>query len=134
MGLDMYLTSYPKVQEDGEVLRAEELIYWRKANFIHGWFVSNVQEGSDDCSSYEVDLETLYNLLIDINIVLDNIKSEHFDSVAERHMPTRSGFFFGSTDYDDYYIEELERTREKLNNILMSFDTDTYTLEYRSSW
>ena len=28
----------------------EEMIYWRKANAIHNWFVENCQEGVDELS------------------------------------------------------------------------------------
>ena len=36
--------------------------YWRKANSIHGWFVNNVQNGEDDCGTYEIDIDTLKKL------------------------------------------------------------------------
>src|SRR5690606_5310232 len=41
----------------------EEVMYWRKANHIHGWFVDNVQNGQDDCQQYEVDEYMLFELL-----------------------------------------------------------------------
>ena len=28
----------------------KEVMYWRKANYIHNWFVENIQNGSDDCN------------------------------------------------------------------------------------
>ena len=39
--------------------------YWRKANQIHNWFVTNVQRGEDDCGEYYVSREKLSQLLRD---------------------------------------------------------------------
>ena len=41
----------------------EEVMYWRKANHIHQWFVDNVQDGNDDCGRYCVSPEQLQALL-----------------------------------------------------------------------
>src|SRR4051812_26127579 len=40
----------------------EEVMYWRKANHIHKWFVDNVQNGVDDCGTYHVPREKLLDL------------------------------------------------------------------------
>ena len=32
----------------------EEVGYWRKANQIHRWFVTNIQDGVDNCGDYYV--------------------------------------------------------------------------------
>lgn len=38
-------------------------------------------------------------------------------------LPTMDGFFFGSTAYDNYYIQDIELVVHKLeNNILPAFD------------
>lgn len=43
-----------------------EIIYdigsWRKVNWVHKWFVDNVQDGNDDCGNYEVSSELLDEL------------------------------------------------------------------------
>ena len=51
----------------------EEVGYWRKANAIHNWFVSNVQDGKDDCHEYYVSQEAMKELLHDCQKVLDSI-------------------------------------------------------------
>lgn len=33
-------------------------------------------------------------------------------------MPTGFGFFFGNTEYDEYYFDSLRYTREQLQEIL----------------
>jgi len=40
----------------------EEVMYWRKANQIHNWFVPNVQDGEDDCKEYYVTIESILDL------------------------------------------------------------------------
>lgn len=110
----------------------EEVGYWRKANHIHNWFVNNVQEGEDDCRDYEVSLEKLKELESILRVV--DIQR---DKAAEL-LPSTSGFFFGSTEYDEYYFNEVSRTIKILENIiseLESENTDTYiSIEYSSSW
>jgi hypothetical protein len=133
----------------------EETAYWRKANAIHEWFVQNVQGGVDDCREYYVSKENLQELLDTINRVLKasklvsgNITNGYTykngertpilekgkyikdPSVAQELLPTQSGFFFGSTDYDQHYIADLKYTKKRLEEILKE-DGDYY---YQSSW
>lgn len=66
---------------------------------------------------------------------------ENADVVAEM-LPTEGGFFFGSTDYDNYYLEDVEDTIEKLENIIADHEdmvangVEEYTISYRyqASW
>ena len=66
--------------------------------------MDNVQNGNDDCGSYYVSREKLGNLLDVCNDVLAH------PSRAAKLLPTRSGFFFGSYDYDESYFIDLKRT------------------------
>jgi hypothetical protein len=63
MGLDMCLSKvngWKFELVESEVI--EEVMYWRKANQIHKWFVDNVQDGVDDCKEYWVSEEKLQEL------------------------------------------------------------------------
>lgn len=102
--------------------------YWRKANEIHNWFVENVQCGKDDCGSYKVDKQMLLDLLDVCEIVLYNPDN------AEELLPTRSGFFFGSTDYDEWYFHDIKYTIETIKNVIKETDFDTQDIYYSSSW
>ena len=55
-------------------------------------------------------------------------------SVAKDNLPTKSGFFFGSTEYDEYYVHDLKETIKAFTRILKEFDFDHDTLYYHSSW
>jgi hypothetical protein len=48
-------------------------------------------------------------------------------------LPTADGFFFGSTDYDEYYWSEIEETAKGLEKVL-KLDTDKWDFYYRASW
>ena len=106
----------------------EEAGYWRKANQIDQWFVEKVQKGEDNCKEYSVDYEQLRDLLNACEDVLED------HSKAEQLLPRSSGFFFGSTDYDDYYFEQVQNTYDILMSIVSAGDADTAEYTYQSSW
>lgn len=148
-------------------------VYWRKANAIHKWFVDHVQDGEDDCRPYDVSVERLAELhdtcvkVLDSTELVDGEVKNGYTmkdgewlpnyiqgkkladpTVAMELLPTADGFFFGSTDYDQYYWWDLERTAEKLGKILDSLKPDPdgwrvvhkhepgwyVTFTYDSSW
>lgn len=151
MGLDMYLQAErfvseyfdpadkersAKVQElfpelaVGKITKIRaEVGYWRKANAIHNWFVKNIQDGVDDCGDYYVDKEKLEELL---ELVEKVLSSRNKKDVAESVLPPVAGFFFGSTDVDEYYYEDMEQTKEILIRAINL--PPTLELYYHSSW
>ena len=117
-----------------------EVGYWRKANHIHNWFMQNCAERDDwdnpidDCSPIEITVDKLEKLLDTCKKVL----TDH--SLAETLLPTQSGFFFGSTGYDEYYFGEIERTIEIIEPVLKfakhKLEIEDYVWEvyYQASW
>jgi hypothetical protein len=99
--------------------------YWRKANAIHNYFVNNCAEGRDECQEIYVTREELEKLVEACEAAL---KGD-----PEDNLPTTSGFFFGSTEYDEYYKQDLEFTITQINKILAKFD-DSYSFIYQASW
>ena len=106
----------------------QEVGYWRKANHIHKWFVDNVQNGTDDCAEYEVSQERLVELRQVCEDVLRN------KSKASKLLPSESGFFFGGTDYDEYYFNKIVNTIEIIDKVLESTDFENDMITYQSSW
>jgi hypothetical protein len=129
------------VKKGGEVLNTikperisnitEDVAYWRKFNALHNWFVSNCQDGNDDCREYYVSSEKLKELLETLNKVKE-FKNDPTNKELKESLPTASGFFFGGTEYDEYYFNEVERTIEIIEG-LMSEDNDG-DYYYESSW
>jgi hypothetical protein len=108
-----------------------EVMYWRKVNAVHDWFVREVQNGEDDCKTYHVSRDKLAELLDICKRVVDNRDDQ---SVAEELLPSASGFFFGSTDYDEYYYEGLLWTIEGVERILKNPAYERMDFYYQSSW
>lgn len=158
-----YKTRYPVWDTEhkyGWECIIEQVGYWRKANHIHDWFVKNVQDGEDDCRYHnEVTKEALEELLDVCETVLAN--SELVDgqiqngyhsengqmvptmedgkyikdpSVAMELLPTASGFFFGGTDYDEYYLSDVKETIDIITKVLETTDFDKEMIYYVSSW
>ena len=99
--------------------------YWRKSNQVHQWFVDKFADGEDDCRKMFVNRESLEELReLCLQVLRDN-------SLAEELLPSQSGFFFGSTEYDEWYFKDLARTVEIIDRCLKSrFDY----FEYQASW
>lgn len=150
MGLDMYLDkrtyvknwNFQEPEERHEVVVTkggnstninpekvkyivEEAGYWRKANAIHRWFVENVQRGVDDCGNYYVEKSQLLELLD----LCEKVRADN--SLADSLLPTASGFFFGGTDYDEWYFEDINNTINIIKEAVEGGDADYY---YSSSW
>ena len=154
MGLDMYLSAKKYMsryfdEKDSQRINsinelfgvegdeendygAQEVIfrvaYWRKANAIHQWFVDNVQDGADDCGEYHVSREQLQELLKLCEQIIAEPKQ------AIELMPTRSGFFFGSTEYDEFYMGDIQFTVDRFKKILSDPAFEKSDFYYQSSW
>jgi len=144
--------------EDGSVRASLTVAYWRKANQIHSWFVENVQGGEDECNPFEASRAKLKELIKTCKVVLDRSElaegqvyagttfqpggepEDLFEegkvivepAVAQEILPTASGFFFGGTDYDEWYVRDLEDTVTQLERALQM--PNEWTFVYRSSW
>jgi hypothetical protein len=149
MGLDMYLTAkryvseyndadkeistelmrhFPELTESQTVQEISVRVgYWRKANAIHKWFVDHVQEGKDDCGNYYVSRDQLTAL----RDVCERVRDWPGKLAAEQ-LPTTSGFFFGGTDYDEYYMQDVNNTIEIIDSCLKL--PGSWGFEYHSSW
>lgn len=102
------------------------IAYWRKANCIHNWFVKNVQGGVDECQVSPVSREQLETL----RDLCEKVLVERDASL----LPPKSGFFFGSTDVDDWYWSDVAKTAKALRVILDAPDLKVCELAYRASW
>lgn len=147
MGLDMYLTGKKFIwssnsdkelcrKQLAEILKSEfepneisfQLAYWRKCNQIHNWFIKNIQAGKDDCNAYIVSREDLVKLLAAVIAVIAN------NELAPTMLPTQPGFFFGSTEYNTDYFDDLKETRTMIEKVLKSAECKDMDFEYKSSW
>ena len=149
-------------EDDSRVESIEKLaIQWRKSNAIHRWFIEHTGDEWDDESEREVSVDDLKRLLEVCEKVIEGTKMKpgeiHMGTVcsegkvtekyepgevianpelADELLPTQEGFFFGSTDYDQYYLNDVKYTAEKIKEILKNADEKdwTETFIYRASW
>ena len=135
----------------------EEVGYWRKANAIHKWCEENLKFITD--GYYEVtkkDLEKLKRVcefviekskMVDGMIsvgqrltdngwedILEEGKIISNPEIAREYLPTTRGCFFGSTDYDEFYIYKLSNTIQIIDDVLKKTDFEKEFLVYWASW
>ena len=123
--------------ENGEPYE-ERLMYWRKANAIHKFFVDNAAGGIDDCQPVQVTIEVLKDLVDRCEKILQGEVDDEGvlidPTTAMELLPTQSGFFFGYTDYDDWYIDNLKETVKALKPIVEHAELYTDPIIYEASW
>lgn len=183
MGLDMYLSARLHISgydnskklvrdtllalievtpspHDPSITIEYTVLYWRKANAIHKWFVDHTQDGEDrNGVKTRVEREQLIELRDLCRKVLATTKTApgtittgmtytaagmtknttlgqvitNPEEVAAL-LPTQPGFFFGSTDYDEYYLDDVKETAEELDRILANPALEDSDFFYQSSW
>lgn len=102
---------------------AEEDAYFRKVNFVYRYFSPKL---ANECC-----FVTKYDML-DLADRCDRVLKNH--SLAEELLPTQSGFFFGSTDYDNWYFEDVKDCRRQMKKLLRGFHEDTDVIYVIMSW
>ena len=98
----------------------KQSMYWRKAYWIHEYFVDNLQEWSDDCKDCYIPERIMKDLLNRIKKILKEYKKwgDGWIKIAEELLPRPSY----SPDYEEWeeedgtphYIESLKDTKEWL--------------------
>lgn len=107
-----------------------EVAYWRKANAVHQWFVDQVQEGVDQCQTSYVPREKL----IELRALCISLLEDKDETRAREELPPQEGFFFGGTEIDAWYWQDLQDTADQLGKILDNPAFDKLDFEYHASW
>lgn len=140
-----------------------EIIQWRKENHIHAWFVKHVQGGVDECQDAAVSkvklgefLDTCKTIVSSTTLVSGQVYagqtmsaatggewqsiwkdglllSEESIKIASELMPTQGGFFFGGTQYNEWYDKSLVDALEVLTPVYEAMN-DQDVVIYWSSW
>ena len=101
----------------------KEVAYFRKVNFLVEYF-----EYGEDCSYQEITKEQVIELLERCNQVLED------NSLCGELLPTRPGFFFGSTDYDEWYFDKVQNVKETFERLLEETNWDDEIVEMYCWW
>lgn len=156
MGLDI---DFCKVKQ-----KRKELSYFRKVNFLVKFFNDKIIEfGSGpviDGLDIPITKEWCEELLEKCNKVVDKyneLKASYtpdinddnttlfesqeandlFAKFASETLPTMAGFFYGSTDYDKWYLDDVKDVIEHLkNNIIPEFNNlfDDECIVFNADW
>ena len=100
-----------------------EVAYFRKVNFLIPFFGYE-----ENCSNIEIDKYQVEDLIEACKEVLANHDKASF------LLPTQAGFFFGSTDYDDWYFDDVESVKTTFESILEDFDQEEDILTMHCWW
>lgn len=103
----------------------EEDIYFRKYNFVYCYFENKMVD--EMCLVSKADMEDLVNRC-------DIVLSSRNEKVSMELLPTRGGFFFGSTEYNEYYYDDVEDCRREFANVLKKFNDETDVFYMWFSW
>ena len=92
---------------------APYIAYFRKANFVYAFFSDKLV---NECAWVtRLDLKDLIDRC-------ERVLNDH--SLAEELLPTRAGFFFGSTEYDKWYYQDVKDCLKQMKKLLEDFADD----------
>lgn len=143
----------PIYNVDGYATQRHELLNvkghdrsYRKANQIQNYFETRFYEDGNEgdheeynCVNTKVDDFTIDDLLNRIHKINENPT----ETIAKAEFPTTDGFFYGDTDYDEFYFQEnnefandlieLRQVRDQINQQLANTPYEAI-IEYSSWW
>ena len=109
--------------------------YWHKANAIHNWFVQEIANGKDECQEIHVSWEQLDELEeIVCKILKHKNNQDELEAMAQELLPPTSGFFFGDTGINEWYIHDLEETLTIIKEAKKDRHYLLNHLVYQASW
>ena len=113
---------------EGERVRRDRF-YFRKVNCIYGYCADN--ELIEDGEVAMLDHEHMLDILKRAKEILSQPTEEKKLAKGKELLPTQGGFFFGSTDYDKWYIEDIAEVAKKFEDMIAEWD-DAYAVVF--SW
>jgi hypothetical protein len=118
-----YMPSREKPGQDASLLEVSGVTvrvgYWRKFDALHRWFVSNVQEGVDDCRPAFVSADALVELEEQLERVSDAPGSTSKHLTTDLDEPLEDG----EVDYTLKVLHHAKRLQEQ-----------GWDIYYRASW
>jgi len=93
---------------------AESDVYFRNVNFVYNFFADKLED--ECCFADKSDIEELISRCKKVLVK---------NSLAPELLPTRSGCFFGSTDYDEWYFKNVLDCQEQMEKLLSNYNEDT---------
>ena len=108
MGLDISLNIRNRT--------SSEIAYFRKVNFLVKFMESYYGKVVENCVPLEINKEVILELK---NRCIKVLKDH---TLAKELLPTQEGFFFGSTNYNEFYYKDVSSVLNKCDEILECFE------------
>lgn len=102
----------------------EEVAYFLKVNFLYNYFKDKYEENA---LADKASIQALKDICLD---VLKHNDEEY----SKEHLPTCSGFGFGSTEYDECYYYDVKDCFDEMSYILKDFDDDNDVILVNFWW
>ena len=125
---DKKIQEWYDARPESENYGFEDIGYFRKVNFLVKFF-----DYEENCEDKEITIEEVTDLLERCKEILKHNSKKK----AEALLPTQSGFFFGSTDYDEWYFSDVKEVRDWCKGIIASVKdhpTEDYILLMNCWW
>lgn len=104
---------------------APEDVYFRKVNFVYAFFSNEMV--NESCIVDKTRIGQLKDACEDVLAHKGDV------SYAQSVLPTQGGFFFGSTDYNDWYWHDVKDCLTKIKRLYKSMGEDDFVL-WDFSW
>ena len=117
------------------VSNCEEVAYWRKFNALHLWMERALN--NDEQTNGEM-LPISLEQLAGLKVTCERVAAD--PTLGPTFLPTGGRFFFGSTDYDEWYVGDCIETANELDRILREEEAwcragnRPHVFHYCSSW
>lgn len=114
-----------------------EVAYFRKVNFLLPFF--GYEENCSDIEIAKCEVEDLVASCNNVLALYDRHKTGELNEtelveMVSEDLPTEGGFFFGSTEYDEWYFKDVEYVLKQFTNVLNETDWENETLYMHCWW
>lgn len=108
-----------------EWFRKPKAAYFRKVNSIYAYFADRLED--EMCVVNKSDI-------LDIMAKAIKVLEAHDEETSKELLPTQGGFFFGSTDYDDWYYHDMITILNEFGKLLLNWTDDDDIVFVYMSW
>ena len=109
-----------------------EVAYFRKVNFLLPFF--GYEENCSDLEIEKCQVKDIVDVCTRILEIKENQGIDEAVKIADEELATEGGFFFGSTEYDECYFNDVEDVLNKFTTILNETDWDNETVYMHCWW
>ena len=108
---------------------------FRKFNALHAYVVENFASGVDNCETIYLDIDNLIQIQEVLSLVKESL-SIGDKVIAGQTLPPKEGFFFGNTEIDKWYEQDVNEAVEVFGKIIEEHSIVGYNASYtyQASW